>query len=89
MPMQRFPSAGNISKQGQTDGNNSHFANSRRTASWSGSFNDSFSPPKMGENKPPGEALGMPPSTFMPNPSLMRPPMRSGSFGEDLQEVEL
>ncbi|CAJ2650480.1 unnamed protein product [Trifolium pratense] len=89
MPMQRFPSAGNISKQGQPDGNNSHFANSRRTASWSGSFNDSFSPPKMGENKPPGEALGMPPSTFMPNPSLMRPPMRSGSFGEDLQEVEL
>jgi hypothetical protein len=87
--MQRFPSAGNISKQGQTDGNNSHFAHSRRTASWSGSFNDSFSPPKMGEIKPPGEALGMPPSTFMPDPSLMRPPMRSSSFGEDLQEVEL
>ncbi|RHN53751.1 putative COPII coat assembly protein, Sec16 [Medicago truncatula] len=90
MTMQRFPSAGNISKQGQTDGNESHFSHSRRTASWSGSFNDSFSPPKMGEIKPSGAALGMPPSAFMPDPSsLMQGPTRSGSFGEDLQEVEL
>ncbi|CAK8539484.1 unnamed protein product [Lathyrus sativus] len=89
MTMQRFPSAGNISKQGLTDGNNSDFSHSRRTASWSGSINDSFSPPKLGENKYPGEAYGMPPSTFMPDPSLMRQPMRSSSFGEDLQEVEL
>jgi COPII coat assembly protein SEC16 len=90
MTMQRFPSAGNISKQGQTDGNDSHFSHSRRTASWSGSFNDSFSPPKIGEIKPSGAALGMPPSTFMPDPSsLMQAPTRSGSFGEDLQEVEL
>ncbi|CAI8589145.1 unnamed protein product [Vicia faba] len=88
MTMQRFPSAGNISKQGLIDGNNSDFAHSRRTASWSGSLNDSFSPPKMGENKYPGEAYSLPPSTFMPDPSLMRP-LRSSSFGEDLQEVEL
>ncbi|KAL5054133.1 hypothetical protein RYX36_034815 [Vicia faba] len=85
MTVQRFPSAGNISKQGLIDGNNSDFSHSRRTTSWSGSLNDSFSPPKMGENKYPGEAYSMPPSTFMPDPSLMRP-LRSSSFGEELQE---
>ncbi|XP_004511687.1 protein transport protein SEC16B homolog [Cicer arietinum] len=90
MTMQRFPSAGNISNQGQIDGSNSHFAHSRRTASWSGSFNDSFSPPKMGEIKPSGEVLGMPTSTFMPDPSSMQSTMKkNSSFGEDLQEVEL
>ncbi|XP_027359993.1 protein transport protein SEC16B homolog [Abrus precatorius] len=87
--MQRFPSMGNIPKQGAKGGNNSNFAHSRRAASWSGSFNDSFSPPKMGEIKPLGEALGMPPSTYMPDQSLMHTPMKSSSFGEDLQEVEL
>ncbi|KAJ1375448.1 Sec16, central conserved domain [Sesbania bispinosa] len=90
MAMQRFPSMGNISKPGATNGSNSHFAQSRRVASWSGSFNDSFSPPKIGEIKPLGEALGMPPSTFMPDESsLMRTPNKSSSFGEDLHEVEL
>ncbi|XP_061365661.1 protein transport protein SEC16B homolog [Gastrolobium bilobum] len=89
--IQRFPSLGNMSKQGATGGSNSQFSHSRRAASWSGSFNDSFSPPKMGEIKPRGEALGMsPPSTYMPDQSsVMRTSTKSSSFGEDLQEVEL
>ncbi|TKY70828.1 transport protein SEC16B-like [Spatholobus suberectus] len=87
--MQRFPSTGNISKQGTAEGSNSHFAHSRRAASWSGSFKDSFTPPKMSNIKPLGEALSMPPSRFMPDESLMRTPVKSSSFGEDLQEVEL
>ncbi|XP_057449820.1 protein transport protein SEC16A homolog [Lotus japonicus] len=88
--MQKFPSMGNISKQGATGGSNSHFANSRRTASWSGNVNDAFSPPTVRETKPLGDALGMPPWTFIPNQSSsMHPTMKSSSFGEDLQEVEL
>lgn len=88
--MQKFPSMGNISKQGATGGSNSHFANSRRTASWSGNVNDSFSPPTVRETKPLGDALGMPPLTFIPNQSSsMHSTMKSSSFGEDLQEVEL
>ncbi|TKY55452.1 transport protein SEC16B-like [Spatholobus suberectus] len=88
---QRFPSMGNISIQrAMMNGSNSHLPQARRTVSWSGSISDSFSPTKMGENKPLGEALGMPPSTFMPDEfSSMRTPMSSGSFGEDLHEVEL
>ena len=86
--IQRFPSLGNISNQGATDGNNSHLPHSRRTASWSGSFNDSFTPQKMGNIKPLGEALGMPPSRFSPDESLMHKPVKSSSYGEDLHEVE-
>ncbi|KAK7406258.1 hypothetical protein VNO78_07881 [Psophocarpus tetragonolobus] len=77
--MQRFPSMGNMSRQGVAEGQNSHSPHSRRTASWSeGSFNDSF----MGNTKPSGEAVGMP-------PTAMCAPLKSGSYGEDLQEVEL
>ncbi|KAG4403878.1 hypothetical protein AAZX31_01G195300 [Glycine max] len=86
--IQRFPSMGNISNQVAADGNNSHLPHSRRTASWSGSFNDSFTPQKMGNIKPLGEALGMPPSRFSPDESLMHKPVKSSSYGEDLHEVE-
>ncbi|XP_061341068.1 protein transport protein SEC16A homolog [Gastrolobium bilobum] len=88
----RIPSMGNISNRGaMMNGNNSHPPHSRRTASWGGgSISDSFSPTKLGEIKPLGEALGMPPSTYMHDEfSLMRTPKKSGSFGEDLHEVEL
>lgn len=89
MTVQRFPSMGNIPYMGtSTNGNGSLPPHSRRTASWGGSFSDPFSPPKPAEIKPLGEALGMPPSSFMPNePSLMRM-QNGGSFG-DLHEVEL
>lgn len=93
LAVQRFPSMGNIPSQGvMTNGHGSLSSHSRRTASWSGTFSDSFSPPKASEVKPLGEALGMPPSSFMPSdPSLMRPQMNggSGNFADDLQEVEL
>jgi hypothetical protein len=73
-----------------TNGKVSLSSHSRRTASWGGSFSDQFSPPNTAEIKPLGEALGMPPSSFMPNePSLMRMPTSGGSFGDDLHEVEL
>lgn len=96
MARQRFPSMGNIPSPGaMINGSNSHHTHtsphSRRTASWSGgSYGDSFYPTtKMNEVKPLGEALGMPPSTFMPDDaSLMHTPVKSGSFG-DLHEVEL
>ncbi|KAK7406260.1 hypothetical protein VNO78_07883 [Psophocarpus tetragonolobus] len=87
--IQRFPSMGNISKQGATGGSNSHFAHSRRAASWSGSLNDSFTPPKSGNIKHLGETSGMPPTRFMPDESLMHTPVKSSSYGEDLHEVEL
>ncbi|KAK9274715.1 hypothetical protein L1049_021966 [Liquidambar formosana] len=92
--MQRFPSMGNIPNKGvMTHGNGSLPAHSRRTASWSGSFSGSFSDavsPKVAEIKPPGEALGFRPSSFMPSdPSLMRLPMNGGSFADELHEVEL
>ncbi|KAG4973019.1 hypothetical protein JHK82_029952 [Glycine max] len=87
--IQRFPSMGNISKQGTTEGSNSHLPHSRRTASWSGSFNDSFTPQKMGNMKPLGEALGMPLSRYSPDESSMHKPVKSSSYGEDLHEVEL
>lgn len=81
--IQRFPSLGNIPKQGATEGINSHFSNSRRAASWSGSPNDSFSPPNSGNIRP------LDASRFMPNESSMHTPARNSSYGEDLHEVEL
>ncbi|KAA8521376.1 hypothetical protein F0562_012062 [Nyssa sinensis] len=91
MPMQRFPSMDNISNKGvMMNGNGSLSSHSRRTASWSGSFSDAFSPPQRTEPKPLGEVLGMPPSSFMPSDSSpMHMPMNGGSFGDDLHEVEL
>ncbi|XP_040985774.1 protein transport protein SEC16B homolog [Juglans microcarpa x Juglans regia] len=90
MSMQRFPSMGSIPGKGVgTNGEASLPPNSRRTASWGGSFSDPFSPPNPAETKTLGEALGMPPSTYMPNESsLMRMPMNGGSV-DDLHEVEL
>ncbi|KAM3686996.1 hypothetical protein ACJW31_10G043000 [Castanea mollissima] len=93
MTVQRFPSMDNIPYMGDLtngngNGNGSLPPHSRRTASWGGSHSTPFSPPKSAEIKPLGEALGMPPSSFMPNePSLMRM-QNGGSFG-DLHEVEL
>lgn len=93
MTVQRFPSMDNIPYMGDLtngngNGNGSLPPHSRRTASWGGSHSTPFSPPKLAEIKPLGEALGMPPSSFMPNePSLMRM-QNGGSFG-DLHEVEL
>lgn len=86
---QRFPSMDNFSNQGPVvNGSYSPSPHSRRTASWGGSVGESFSPTKMGEIRSLGEALGMPPSTYMSDEiSLMRSPMKSGSFG-DLHEVE-
>lgn len=91
MTIQRFPSMGSVPGKGAvTNGMVPLSSHSRRTASWGGSLSDPFSPPNTAEIKPLGEALGMPPSSFMPNdPSLMRMPMSGGSFGDDLHEVEL
>ncbi|KAF5734901.1 hypothetical protein HS088_TW15G00398 [Tripterygium wilfordii] len=90
-PMQRFPSMDDISnKRPMINGEGPHPPHSRRTASWSGNFNDSISPPKIGETKPLGEALGLSPSSSMTNgPSMMGMPTRGGSFGDGLHEVEL
>ncbi|XP_030524869.1 protein transport protein SEC16B homolog isoform X2 [Rhodamnia argentea] len=89
--MQRFPSMGNIpSKEATSNQNGSFQSHSRRTASWSGSFNDALHPPKNAEIKPLGEALGMPPSAYMPsNPTSMPMPVNGGGFADDLHEVEL
>ncbi|KAI3468950.1 hypothetical protein Pfo_025613 [Paulownia fortunei] len=91
MSMQRFASMDHISNKGTSD-NGSFSVHSRRTASWSGSFDDSFSPPPphRAEVKPLGEVLDMHPSSHMPSdPSLMHSSMNGGSFGDDLHEVEL
>lgn len=90
--MQRYPSMGNIQNMGVMPNSNGPVPpHSRRTASWGGSSNDIFSPPKMGEIKPLGEALGMSPTFYRHNelPSQMHAPMNGGGFGEDLHEVEL
>ncbi|XP_048230589.1 protein transport protein SEC16B homolog [Ricinus communis] len=91
MNMQRFPSMDNITrKERMINGNAPAPSHSRRTASWSGSFNDSFSPPPMMETKTLGEALGRPPSSFMPvDPSMTHMPINGGGIGDDLHEVEL
>ncbi|KAL8539743.1 hypothetical protein ACS0TY_001381 [Phlomoides rotata] len=89
MSMPRFASMNSISKNGMSDGG-SFSVNSRRTASWSGSFNDSTSSPHRTELKPLGEVLGMHPSSFMPGePSPVGSSANRGSFGDDLHEVEL
>ncbi|GFZ01162.1 RGPR-like protein [Actinidia rufa] len=91
MTMQRFPSMDTISdKNKMMNGNSSLSSYSRRTASWSGSFSDAYSPHQRTELKPLGEVLGMSPSSFMPiEPSLSQLPVNGGSFGDDLHEVEL
>ncbi|OMO52484.1 hypothetical protein COLO4_37171 [Corchorus olitorius] len=83
MTMQRFPSMDNIARNGIVTNANGSSAHSRRTASWSaGNFSDALSPPSKPEIRPLGEALGIPPSAYMPSPT-------NGSFGDELHEVEL
>ncbi|KAL1559714.1 protein transport protein SEC16B [Salvia divinorum] len=84
--MQRFGSMSNIYNKGSND--SSFVLHSRRTASWSGSLNDSMSPPNRGQ--PPGEPVGMRHPSFMQSgTSLADSSVNGGSFGEELQEVEL
>ncbi|XP_075086584.1 protein transport protein SEC16B homolog [Nicotiana tabacum] len=85
-PMQRFASMDNLSNKGTGTGSLSSY--SRRTASWSGSFPDAYSPNKS-EVKPPGSRLSMPPSSFMPSDTNSMHSMNGGSFGDDLHEVDL
>ncbi|KAJ4953350.1 hypothetical protein NE237_030182 [Protea cynaroides] len=91
--IQRAPSLGNITptNMGATEnGDGSVPFRSRRTASWSGGISNTFNPLKTTEVKPPGEALGMPPSMFIPsNPSQVRMPLNGASLADDLHEVEL
>ncbi|CAI9759454.1 unnamed protein product [Fraxinus pennsylvanica] len=89
MAMQRFASMDNISNTEMKSGNGSFSANSRRTVSWSGSFDGSFSPSNKAEVKPLGEVLGMHTSSFTPTDSLAQPGMNGPGFGDDLHEVEL
>ncbi|CAN0842265.1 Protein transport protein SEC16B homolog [Linum grandiflorum] len=77
MVRQRFPSMDNI-PGGSFILNDSGRAHSRRTASWSGSFDDSLGSPRVTEIAK--STLGNTPTTRMPT--------NGGSFG-DLQEVEL
>lgn len=77
MNYQRFPSMDNIPSPAVAANSDSSLPHSRRTASWSGSFNDPSYP-----NMP--ESFGGPPP-----PRFMASPARSGSIGDDLQEVEL
>ncbi|XP_044476726.1 protein transport protein SEC16A homolog isoform X2 [Mangifera indica] len=81
MAKQRFLSMDNIPAAVMTKDNSFLRLQSRRTASWSGSFSDSFNP-HMPQTEGKGEAVSMPPSSFMPGPM-------NGSFGDDLHEVEL
>ncbi|XP_042504797.1 protein transport protein SEC16B homolog isoform X2 [Macadamia integrifolia] len=95
LSMQRFPSMGNISHtnkgMGATEnGDGSLPYRSRRTASWGGGISDTFNPHKATEIKPLGEALGMPPSMYMPSDSSqVRMSMSGASLTDDLHEVEL
>ncbi|CAA2974896.1 Hypothetical predicted protein [Olea europaea subsp. europaea] len=90
MAMQKYASMDNISNTEMKSGNGSFSANSRRTASWSGSFDGSFSSSNKAEVKPLGEVLGMYPSSIMPsNSSLAQPGINGPGYGDDLHEVEL
>ncbi|WOG86276.1 hypothetical protein DCAR_0205477 [Daucus carota subsp. sativus] len=93
MNMQKNASMDDLSKRRTTTpGIDNEFlpAYSRRTASWSGSIADSYSPPSATEIKPLGEVLGVPPSLYMPpSPALVHSSANGGSYGDDLHEVEL
>lgn len=84
--MQRFGSMGSISTQ-VTTVKGAFLDNSRRTASWSGSFHRSFNPEGADVN-PLGEVLGT--STLPPgDSSLVHSSAGGGSIGDELHEVEL
>lgn len=78
---QRFGSMGHIPSKA--------IASSRRTASWSGSFDVNSETLNQTEVKPLGDVLGMSPSGYMPNDYSLHSSTSAGSFGDDLQEVEL
>lgn len=83
--MPRFPSMDSIHNNGvMRNGHGSGSLQSQRPASWSGNFNEAFSPPGMAGIKPQAKQSSMSPSS-----SLMHLPMNGGSFGDDLHEVEL
>ncbi|KAK4746538.1 hypothetical protein SAY87_012850 [Trapa incisa] len=74
------------------EANSSFQTNWRRTASWSGSFNDSYSNPhKNAGIKTISEQLGFDPSSFMPTdpPPPMQMPVNGGGNFDELQGVEL
>ncbi|KAI4303252.1 hypothetical protein MLD38_038906 [Melastoma candidum] len=83
--MPRFPSMGNIPSKSTTAGENGSLPlQSRRNASWSGSFNEASFPPKHApEVKPLGEGLGLSPS------SMMQMHTNGGGLSDELDEVEL
>ncbi|XP_068658655.1 protein transport protein SEC16A homolog isoform X2 [Aristolochia californica] len=98
-PMQRFPSMDNItpgvnkSLEPFRNGNGSLHSRSR-AASWSGSYDMLKNNHSITEIKPLGGALGSPPSTMRSESSLRQNDASlrlngGGSFGDDLQEVEL
>nr|GMD94245.1 protein transport protein SEC16B homolog [Ipomoea batatas] len=89
MTIQRFGSTGNLSNKLAPAVPGSFQVLSRRTASWSGALSESTSPEHKSNAKPLGEVRGMPPSSFMPPDTSLMHSSRSGSFGEDLHEVEL
>nr|GME15990.1 protein transport protein SEC16B homolog [Ipomoea batatas] len=89
MTIQRFGSTGNLSNKLAPAVPGSFQVLSRRTASWSGALSESTSPEHKSNAKPLGEIRGMPPSSFMPPDTSLMHSSRSGSFGEDLHEVEL
>ncbi|KAI4371448.1 hypothetical protein MLD38_019681 [Melastoma candidum] len=85
--MPRFPSMGNIPSKGPMAGENGPFpSQSRRTASWSGSFDEVSYPPKQAaDSKLLGEALG----ASSPSDMMQMHRNGSGSVGDELDEVEL
>lgn len=86
--IQRYPSMVNISHEKNGDISVPH---ARRTSSWGGSINNSFSSPKASEIKPLGDMLGFSPTAFIQSDASstrMLPP-NGGTFGDDLHEVEL
>lgn len=89
--IQRFPSVDNIARNRSFTGVNNGPVSSqaRRTASWSGSFVGDSGSSTAPEVKPLGDALGMPSSAFMPSDHSLGTSTRSGSYGDDLHEVEL
>lgn len=78
---QRFGSMGHIPSRA--------IASSRRTASWSGSFDVNSGTLDQTEVKPLGDMLGMSPPGYMPNDYSLHSSTSAGSFGDDLHEVEL
>ncbi|KAI4372450.1 hypothetical protein MLD38_010679 [Melastoma candidum] len=82
--MPRFPSMGSIPSKSPMASENGPFpSHSRRTASWSGSFNEVSYPPKQpADGKLPVETLG----TSSPSDMMQMYRNGSGSVGDELDE---